>query len=63
MKDLRDVVKDAANLCNGKEYKPAEEMRQVMIEEIISHNVQDMSYRMLSTSYELLLNWNISATL
>ena len=60
---MNDVITEAANLCKGKEYKPTEVVRQVTTEQIISHNVQDMSYRMLSTSYELLLNWNISATL
>ena len=59
---LEDVIKTAALLCR-EDYKPVGLVRQVISEQVISHSVLDISYRMLSTFYELLLNWNISATL
>ena len=60
--ELKDVIKTAALLCRG-DYKPVGVVRQVITEQVISHSVQGISYRMLSTFYDLLLNWNISATL
>jgi len=59
---LEDVIKTAAILCRG-DYKPVGVVRQVITEQVISHSVQEMPYRMLSTFYELLLNWSTSATL